>query len=190
MKARIFLPLLLTALVATGFSASVWLTAQPESRIWVDGTSTVHDWTCEVTTFEGTFNVRPEAWREVKDVTITVPAQALECKNGTMNKKARAALDADDHPVITYTLRTAEVTEAGAETFELTATGDLAIAGTTRPVTLSVAGTVLDDGRVHYTGSVPLLMSDFGIDPPTAMLGALKTGNDVTVRFDVTAGAQ
>lgn len=190
MNTRFFVPLLLIALVATGFSASVLLTVQPESRIWVDGTSTVHDWTCEVSTFDGTFNVGPEAWREIKDVTVTVPAQALECKNGTMNKKARAALDAKDYPTITYTLRAADVTTTDAETFEVSATGDLSIAGATQPVTMAVVGTLLDDGRVHYAGSLPIQMSDFGIDPPTAMLGALKTGNDVIVRFEVTAGAQ
>jgi hypothetical protein len=30
-------------------------------------------------------------------------------------------------------------------------------------------------------------MTNFGVDPPTAMLGALRTGETVTIRFDVTA---
>jgi hypothetical protein len=29
-------------------------------------------------------------------------------------------------------------------------------------------------------------MTDFGIDPPTALLGTLKTRDEVTVYFDVT----
>jgi hypothetical protein len=29
-------------------------------------------------------------------------------------------------------------------------------------------------------------MTDFNVDPPTAMMGALTVGNDVTVNFDVT----
>jgi len=28
-------------------------------------------------------------------------------------------------------------------------------------------------------------MSDYGMQPPTAMFGALRTGDDVTVHFDV-----
>jgi hypothetical protein len=31
-------------------------------------------------------------------------------------------------------------------------------------------------------------MSDFGMKPPTAMLGTVKTGDDVTVRFEWTLG--
>jgi hypothetical protein len=27
-------------------------------------------------------------------------------------------------------------------------------------------------------------MSDFGIDPPTAVMGTIKTGDDVVVKFD------
>ena len=26
-------------------------------------------------------------------------------------------------------------------------------------------------------------MTDFGIDPPTAMMGAMKVGNDITIKF-------
>jgi hypothetical protein len=33
---------------------------------------------------------------------------------------------------------------------------------------------------------VAIEMTDFGIHPPTAMMGLLKTRNDVTIFFDLT----
>jgi hypothetical protein len=41
------------------------------------------------------------------------------------------------------------------------------------------------DGSIAVRGSVPLFMSDFGIEPPTAMLGMLKTADQVTVKFEL-----
>ena len=48
-----------------------------------------------------------------------------------------------------------------------------------------VEGRRLPDGQFRLTGSLPLLMTDFGIDPPKAMPGTLKTGDRVVVHFDV-----
>jgi hypothetical protein len=33
-------------------------------------------------------------------------------------------------------------------------------------------------------GTLDLLMTDFGIEPPTAMMGVLKTDPKVTIRFE------
>jgi hypothetical protein len=40
---------------------------------------------------------------------------------------------------------------------------------------------------VQLEGFLSLDMTDYGVDPPTAILGTLHTGDKVTVRFVVTA---
>ena len=40
------------------------------------------------------------------------------------------------------------------------------------------------DAALVVTGSLPLLMTDYGIKPPTAMLGMLTTDPKVTVSFE------
>ena len=40
------------------------------------------------------------------------------------------------------------------------------------------------DGSVQVTGSVSMKMSEFGIEPPTAMFGTLTTGDEVTIEFN------
>ena len=43
----------------------------------------------------------------------------------------------------------------------------------------------LADGHVRFTGQHPMLMSDFGMDPPSAMFGQLRTADEVVVHFDL-----
>ena len=44
------------------------------------------------------------------------------------------------------------------------------------------------DANFTVTGEVQLLMTDFGIAPPKAMLGMLKTDPKVTVTFETVFG--
>ena len=65
----------------------------------------------------------------------------------------------------------------------LVAVGVLRIAGVEREVIISVT-TEERDGALVVKGALALLMTDYGITPPTAMLGLLKTDPKVTVTFE------
>ena len=41
------------------------------------------------------------------------------------------------------------------------------------------------DGALRVKGSKEILMSDFGVRPPTLMMGTLKVRDRVVVNFDV-----
>jgi hypothetical protein len=43
---------------------------------------------------------------------------------------------------------------------------------------------------VKAEGELPLLMTDFGVKPPTALLGTLRTDNKITVKFSLLVGPQ
>src|SRR5918995_6471812 len=91
------------------------------------------------------------------------------------------ALKVQPHPDITFRLVRVEPGTAGT----LKAIGMLTIAGVEREVALTLK-TQRTDATLTVTGDVPILMTDYGIKPPTAMLGMLKTDPKVTVSFDVT----
>lgn len=57
-------------------------------------------------------------------------------------------------------------------------------------ITIDVVATRLSDGTVHVKGVVPVKMTDFGITPPTAIFGRLRTGDDVKVNFELTVGSK
>lgn len=165
----------------------------PESRLWMDGGSTLHDWTCKSTQLIGSFTatMAPGQAPQVTQATITVPVDQVDCKDGneTMNKLMRKALGSDRNPNVRYELTGATVRPGGtADVFELLTKGTLTISGKSRAVEMTVQGHALAGGKVRFTGSHPLKMSDYGVKRPSALLGTIKAKDEVTVRFDVVVG--
>ena len=60
----------------------------------------------------------------------------------------------------------------------------LTIAGKTKEVNIASKLDFKNNSSFMVTGEVPLKMSDFNIDPPTAMMGAMKTGDEVVIKYN------
>ena len=145
--------ILLTAvlfLVLAGWrsDAPTRLSFTEASALWVTGTSTLHDWRCDAEAVDGWLEANlNETLTGIAGAEVTVPSDGLECKKGTMNKKARKALAAEDHPTIRFELTTVDVTPGAERDFLAHATGELTIAGQTRSVETEVQGELTDDGK-------------------------------------------
>jgi hypothetical protein len=59
------------------------------------------------------------------------------------------------------------------------------MAGTTKPIDLVANYKVLSNGDLQITGSKKIKMTDFNMEPPTAMMGTIKVGDDVIIGFDI-----
>lgn len=171
----------------------------PESKLWIDGTSNLHAWSCKATQLDATVEldasaaarVAAAAPKALKRVEVKVPVRSLKCNHGGMDGNVYKALKADDAPEISYIMASFEATPAdGAENFVVHATGTLTIAGKQNNIDMDVTATRLVDGTVKATGVVPIKMTDYGIKPPTAIFGRLKTGDEVKVNFELTVGAK
>jgi polyisoprenoid-binding protein YceI len=101
-----------------------------------------------------------------------------------MDRRLAEELQADTHPAIVYTLTTAAV-DAAEDGFTVAAEGTLQVAAGSQPVALTVTGQALPDGQFQLKGSVPLRMTDFGVEPPGFM--GMTTGDEITVFFNVIA---
>jgi len=93
-----------------------------------------------------------------------------------IRRNAAKVLDVGTYPEVTFSSTEIEVTED-----TVTVTGDLTIHDVTFPLTAELTR----DGD-HVTGSIPVVQSDFGIRPYSAMLGQLKVLDAVTVDLDIT----
>ncbi len=181
---------LLTLVLLMG---AVGLTAQntfgvSECSIKINGTSTLHDWTSTATEVTGTaqLDATDQTLNAIKALTVRIKSEGIISEKGRiMDGKTHKALAADDHKYITYTLTKAEIAQQNDQKVTLRATGTLTIAGKANTINMDVTG-VKKNGAIQFTGSKALKMTDFGIDPPTAMLGTLKTGDDITIDFSLT----
>jgi len=169
-----------------GWHAAARYTFTPDSRVWVEGTSNVHDWDCAAGTLTATLDgtATDNALTAISALTVTVPVAGLDCDNGTMNGKLRDALGTAP---IRFTLANARVGSPNGTRFLVEADGRLTIHGQTRAQTVRATGTALGNDRYRFTGEVPVTMSQFGVDPPRALMGTLRTGDRVTVKFNVIA---
>jgi polyisoprenoid-binding protein YceI len=172
--------------------ASEPLTLQPKSRLWINGTSTVRAFQCSATSFETRVESNvPDGVSAVlagtKAVTtaqLTVPAASMDCNNGTMNEHMRKALKADKNPTITFRITNYDVAKA-SEGVDGTAQGELTLGGVTKTITVKAHAVSQPGGVLRLTGSQDIRMTQFGLKPPTLMLGTLKVDELVKVSFDL-----
>ncbi len=184
--------ILLFAPAATAQSQSMnAYVAAEDSRMWVSGTSTLHDWECPVNDFSTEIRAAEdgESLTSIGPVVVTANVEAIECEKSKMNKKLQDALQSDDFPEVVFEAESAEIL-AGDEGPGASAAGTLTMAGETRDLGVDAIITRTEDGRLLLSGRAPILLSNFDIDPPTALLGTIKTGDEVFVRFEVVLSEQ
>lgn len=167
-----------------------------DSRVWVEGTSTIHDWSCEAPAVSGSLTIPADSDRPLTNVQRTqliVPVEQLDCGKDKMNRKLREAFKMDDHPEISFEARqisVGDVSVGSGPALPLVAIGELTMAGTTRTVEVTAEGYEEAGNRLKFTGQHELDMSDYGMNPPTALLGTIRTDENVVVHFEVWAGSQ
>lgn len=151
-----------------------------------------HDLTIEVTRWSADAVV-DTAEPGLSSVSVTAEVDSFEVREGlggvkplTDSDRAEIGktirekiLHPAEHPLITFTSN--EVTGTSQA---FTVRGDLTIMGRTQPVTINVAG---EDGRLR--GSATIAQTDWGIEPYSAFLGALRLADEVQVEFDLAAPA-
>lgn len=185
MKALNFLLLtFLTTLVVAPLSGQSYRLIKSDFSI--SGTSNVHDWESAVTkvSWRGIFGFTEGVLTELSDVKVNIPVDGIiSTKGRIMDGKTHDALKQEEHPNITFTMTSATITNEGTK---VAAKGWLTVAGVAKTINLQVMITPLADGQYQVSGAYPMKMTDFGIDPPTALLGTMTTGDDVTINFDLT----
>jgi YceI-like domain len=167
------------------------------SSLWIEGTSTMHDFTCRskdvvLTLAVDSATPAPANGGElmqlmrsggVRAVTVRVPVVTLHSEKEGLDKNLQKAMKADRYPDVTFHLEKHEITPgAAADTVAIHASGALEICAAKRPIDLSARG-YAGEGGVWLEGSESLLMSDYGIKPPTMMMGTIRVGDKVTVRY-------
>ncbi|BDD03061.1 YceI family protein [Aureibacter tunicatorum] len=146
----------------------------------VIGTSTLHDWECvsETSSIDMLANVEDGQLSSIESLVFQISSESLKSGKKSMDKNVYDALKTKKHKTIDFKLT--EVKSISGT--EVKAEGVLTIAGASKNVVLN-ATVVPNANGVDLKTSYTFNMSDFGIDPPTAMLNTIKTGDEVTVEF-------
>jgi polyisoprenoid-binding protein YceI len=157
-----------------------------KSSVKVEGTSSLHDWDVTVKNFRcDMWVVSGNPAITIEKVNFTGIASTISSHNSIMDNKTHNALKVDKYPEIRFSMTKPLKIVIHGDLFNGTASGELFIAGKTRTISLPFSGRAISENTISISGATKIDMTEFGIDPPTAVLGALKTGKDVTVMFEI-----
>lgn len=151
----------------------------------VSGTSSLHDW--EMKSSKGEFEASIAVANDkvtFSALNFTVPAESLKSGHGMMDKNTYKALRTGKNPNISFVLVSSKVTPAGENTYQLKGIGRLTIAGTTLETDLLATVKYNPaDKSFSCTGTKKFKMSEYGVKPPTVMMGAIKTGDAISISY-------
>ncbi len=153
-----------------------------KSSIVISGTSTLHNWEMNVTNASGGFILSDDLTDlgKLTEGSIRIDVSGIRSESNLMDKKAHDALKLKQFPQIKI-----KIENAAGKTGSGNATLLFAIAGTTKTVTDNFQILEEHQGNVAISGTLDIKMSEFGIAPPVAMLGTLKTGDSVSLRYNL-----
>lgn len=157
------------------------------SKMKIYGGSNAHDWDETVKKVSGTgkMQIGTDAIT-IEQLSFKADVKSIESPKGSiMDEKTWDALKSDKHPYITFELD--KVLKASPVTggMWLNTQGYLTIAGVKKLVKLDVKALYTSPSSIAFEGSKTFNMSEFGIDPPTALMGSMKVKDEIKIQFKV-----
>jgi hypothetical protein len=174
---RIILTLLAFQLIAS-------ISLAQDFKLSVTGTSTFHEWemkTTKIACNAGFSFYDDGTLARLTALNFILPADGLKGDRTGMDNNAYMALKVTQYPTISFVMSNATVSPDGDS---IDCTGALTVSGVTKTITFHASVTVKNKD-VHVKGSKDLNMRDFDIDPPSFLMGTFKTGEEITVSFDM-----
>lgn len=176
---------------------SVRYDARPGSKVTLDGSSTIHDWTVTSAIiggymeFESNFPLDPAQptgdLKVTPKVDVTIPVRSLKSGKSLMDDVMHDAMKVKDHTNIVYTLKEMKPAERKAgDPLKFNTKGDLTVAGVTKEIAMDVTLTPAPGNKLKASGNTMVKMTDFGISPPSpkVALGFIKTADEVKIAFE------
>lgn len=188
-RARLSIPIALVwvmvGLLPIALGAQSFKLDNGQGKVSVTGTSSLHDWEeiAEQKSGSLALDLNGDAV-SINALSFVVEAESLKSGKSGMDKNTYKALMTDKHKQIVYKLEGIKsISPKGANSYKAVAVGKLTIAGKTNGIEMDLDLNV-DGDKVLMKGSKALKMTDYGIDPPKALMGTIKTGDDIVVHFD------
>lgn len=196
---RILLLLLLFSLSLTfvrlsdAQNNSIQLKLQEGHEMVIDGTSNIRDWDADVKTINTTFvmnefdasNLSSLTAEHFETLELSMPVEDIESGSGKLTSNMHKYLKEKDYPTISFNLTGIDSVTVNGNQATIAAKGIVNAAGEDHETTMTVDAT-FENGRVTFSGTQPLKMTDFNIDPPTALFGTIRARDEIDLIYSLT----
>ncbi|TVQ66864.1 MAG: YceI family protein [Balneolaceae bacterium] len=177
------------------------ITYVPEkvSKLWIEGRSNISEFECQANQYFAEATIFDDSQREIEFLQnvdervflqVEIRVDGFECGKSRMNRDLQEALKSAEFPEITFLFDSATLLDTPPnedEAFEIEVLGSLTVAGNRRDIQFVTRAYFLQEHRVRAIGKTTIRMSDFNVDPPTALMGLIKAEDELSVNFDLIA---
>ena len=185
-KIFLLLPITILFISAASLIQNTY-TLTNDYSVTIYGKSNLHAWDENVQLVSGDVNVN---WNKdgsfnLDAVNIKMNVHSIKSDRGAiMNNNTYKALKADTYPEITFRLSSPiKSIQTKSNQNTILAKGALTIAGVTKAVDIQVKVFMQEQNKLVFEGTQSIKMTDYGINPPVALFGTLRTGNEITIHF-------
>lgn len=172
-----------TLLLSINVNSQNHTLSKASSTITVSGTSSLHDWDVVSNNFSGKINISDFTTGDIEDLFVSIPSESLKSGKNAMDKKTYKALRTDEYSTITFKMvEVKSRKKIDDSTYKIQLMGEMTICNVTKLLPIDFLLTK-DGENYNVTGSSAMKMTDFKVEPPTALLGTIKTGDDISIKF-------
>ena len=141
--------------------------------------------------YRGTLVFSPQKPEEAK-IELTIDSRSAVCKDdwvssGDLKKIMETTFEdmlaVKQFPSMTFV--SSSIRPLGGNQFE--AQGTLTIRNRPKPVTVNVHLDATDPAKLRLRGSAKIHLKDYGLKPPSALLGAIGTKEEMSLAFEIAA---
>ena len=186
---KVLLSLLLLIIIGVvGYSQTKY-SIKDNMNLTINGTSSMHDWdmVSDKGSGDATFLFGSDGKISgCSSLFFTTQVKNLKSKHSGLDKNAYKALKADKNPNISFVASHINISAGQANTYTLKCTGKLTVAGVAKETDLLATLKMNPDKSIVVTGTKTINMVEWSVEPPSFMFGAMKTGKDITLKYDVT----
>jgi hypothetical protein len=161
------------------------------SKLYFIGDSTFHSFEVQATELslyskiQSTTPIRLEDLIEKgpREFNLRINVGGLRSESDGLNEKMYEILDSKKHPSIDFSLKTykAKISNTSQKIYKVNAYGSLKLQNVEKSIEL-LADAEISGESIHLTGKKDLLMSEFGISPPSFIF--ISTNDKISVYFD------
>jgi len=155
-----------------------------KSTMTIFGTTNVHDWKSQVESMTGEMSF--DVPNKVHSLFVEIPVRSIKSGEKLMDTKTYETFNATKYPKISFFLVDVNSLQIADNTINVLLSGNLTMDGVTRKISVNTIGKKISEGVYQFQGSLSLKMTDYKMSPPTAMLGLMKVGDAITIKFNLS----
>jgi polyisoprenoid-binding protein YceI len=172
---------------------------QPQSMLQIQGKTNVNSFQCYCAPPASVVGFNAESSSETqkinfKKAAFTVLTKSLDCRHKIMNRDMYQTLKAEHYPTITLSISQVlipihSINARWKLTGPIATEAYLTLAGMKRKIDLLVTISQPISNIYRFTAKKSLLLTDFGLTPPTALMGMVKVKNEIILDIDLYISA-